>query len=204
MPGIEPKIEPNLEGNPESESWLYSISKYAGDFYMPPVVSEPPPMVIQSWISIPSWLGGGQVPAITRERFFSEVRDKFSHIPWTSRASRAREIAIDNRRIEAMEGTTPADRTPYMEDVEQRLISKFRGEDLRDTVYRTKREKERKDGQKKEFTPRVLSKEQFLEDLENRISSVQWREKNPNHGAKVGARPGIRKQFQQEIDHESY
>lgn len=199
---LEPQIEPSLEGNPESESWLYSISKYAGDYYMPPEVSEPPPTVIQSWIPIPAWLGGGQVPAITRERFFSEVRDKFSHIPWTSRASRAREIAIDKRRAEAMEGEgpSPADRTPYMEDVEQRLISKFRGEDLRDTVYRTKREKERNEGQKKEFTPRVMSKADFLNDLENRISSVQWREKNPNHAAKIASRPGIRKQFQQEID----
>lgn len=103
-----------------------------------------------------------------------------------------------------MEGSGPAERAPYMEDVEQRLISKFQPEELRDTVYRTKREKERKEGQKKEFTPRAMSKEDFLNDLRNRIDSVPWREKNPNHAAKVAARPGIRNKYQQEIDHGSF
>jgi hypothetical protein len=140
-----------------------------------------------------------------REEFFREVRSYFASIQPRPRASRAGQ----------RQGPTYEDRTrpdipfndqerPYIEEIEKGLILKFRGPEFRDTVYRTKREAERKEDMKKNEGPvGVMTKEQVLKDIADRIGSVQWRPKNDSHKAIVASRPGVSKKYQRELEDES-
>jgi len=199
----EERQEPVIEGNPESEAWLNTISKYAGDYFFPAQVEDPPSLVSDNTIRAPGWLGGSQVSVISRERFFSEVRSRFSSIPWTDRASRAKEIArAAPRQTDSQGAPIPFNepQTPFMESLQQGLMAKFRPEARQSTMFRTRREAERRERQVKEFRPIPMTKAEMLADLENKIGSVQWRAKNPDHGPKVANRPGISRKYQEELD----
>lgn len=204
MAGIEPNVEPIVEPSPESDESRWTvISKYAGDYMFPAQVEDPPSRVTDSWFTAPSWLGGSQVSAISRERFFSEVRSKFSSIPWTTRATRAKEIARAQPKAFDTQGAPipfNEQQSPFMEALQQGLMAKFRPESRLDTMYRVKRETERREKQVKEFKPIPMTKAEMLADLENKISDVQWRPKNPDHSPKVANRPGISKKYQEELD----
>jgi hypothetical protein len=209
MPGIEPIVEESPES--DDSKWTV-ISKYAGDYFFPPLQEEPVSMVSSSTFQAPSWLGGAIVSSISRDQFFNEVRGRFSSIPWQARASRASGIP----RAPGATGATGSPQAPsipigqpgafndqerpFMEALQQGLMAKYAPEARQQTMYRTKREAERREKQVKEFTPVPMSKASFLQDLEDKIGSVQWRAKNPNHAPKVANRPGISKKLQEELD----
>ena len=200
---IEPIVEPQVEGKPEAPAWFYTISKYAGDIFFPPEIETPAEPGI---ITAP---GGSPITGINKQQFFNEVRAYFRGVPWTPRASRAG-FGGSRSSPQPTYPTTPTGQniavtppeSPYMERVEQLLIAKFKPEARTGTTYQQKREAERREGQKKEFTPRVLSKDDFLKDLSDRIESVNWRPANPKHTAKI-SRPGVSRQFQRELEDES-
>lgn len=210
MAGIEPIVEPDVEGSPESDESRWTvISKYAGDYFFPAQSEEPGSLIVDSQFQAPSWLGGALVSAMSRDQFFREVRSRFSSIPWQERASRASGIPRAPRPAGAPQapsipigqpGAFNDQERPFMEALQQGLMAKFAPEARQSTMYRTKREAERREKQVKEFTPVPMSKASFLADLEDKIGSVQWRAKNPDHGPKVANRPGISKKYQEELN----
>jgi hypothetical protein len=207
MAGIEPLVEPPVE---EDLSTWNVISKYAGDYFYPALVEGDESQIVDTPFQAPSWLGGALVSSISRDEFFREVRSRFSSIPWEPRASRATGAPRAPRGPAGGPGATGPSGSPapapgpvepnFMEALQQGLMAKYAPEARQSTMYRTKREAERREKQVKDFTPVPMSKADFLKDLEDKIDSVQWRPKNPDHGPKVANRPGISKKYQEELD----
>lgn len=175
-----------------------------------PHVEEVPESVFDSWWRSYSKYGGERI--YSRDEFFDEVGSQFRAVPHRDRKSRA---GLGGPRIPKAPGPSPA--LPvvpqnlnvpdlgdmFMEKLEQGLMAKFRPESRESTMYRTMREAERKEGEKKVFKVRPMSKDDFLRDLQNQISSVQWKEKRSVHKATLN-RPGIRKKYQEELKDESF
>jgi hypothetical protein len=193
MAGEEEQIEPQIEESPERDALYYSISKYAGDILFPAEIEPSDKLPLSRY----------NQEGILREEFFREVRSYFAGIRPMPRPSRAGQ----------RQGPTYQDRgrpeipfneqeRPFLEELEKGLILKFRGPEFRDTVYRTKREAERKEGMKQAGPVGVMSKEEVLKDIADRIGSVQWRPKNESHKAIVSSRPGISKEYQRELEDE--
>jgi hypothetical protein len=192
---VEEKQEPQVEETPEKDSFYYSISKYAGDYLFPAEFEPTDKLPLSRY----------NQEGILKDQFFREVRSYFASIQPRPRAS----------RVGQRQGPTYEDRTrpdipfneqerPYIEELEKGLILKFAGPEFRDTVYRTKREAERKEDMKKNEGPvGVMTKEQVLKDIADRIGSVQWRPKNDSHKAIVASRPGVSKKYQRELEDES-
>jgi hypothetical protein len=206
MAGIEPLIEPPIE---EDTSTWNVISKYAGDYFYPALVEGDESLLVDTQFKAPSWLGGALVSSMSRDQFFREVRSRFSSIPWEPRASRASGIPRAPRPTGAPQtqpipigqpGAFNDQERPFMEALQQNLMAKFRPEARQSTMYRTKREAERREKEVKDFTPVPMSKADFLADLEDKIGSVQWRAKNPDHSPKIANRPGVSKLYQEELD----
>lgn len=144
----------------------------------------------------------------SRDEFFDEVGSQFRAVPYRDRKSRAGLGAPRIPKAPSMPVTPQNMNVPdlgdmFMEKLEQGLMAKFRPESRESTMYRTMREAERKEGEKKDFKVRPMSKDDFLRDLQNQISSVQWKEKRSVHKATI-ARPGIRKKYQEELKDESF
>lgn len=175
-----------------------------------PVVEEIPESVFDSWWRSYSKFAGERI--YSRDEFFDEVGSQFRAVPFRDRKSRA---GPGGPRIPRGPPASPAlPVTPlnmnapdigdvFMEKLEQGLMAKFRPESRESTMYRTMREAERKEGMKQDFKVRPMSKDDFLRDLQNQISSVQWKEKRSVHKATI-ARPGIRKKYQEELKDESF
>lgn len=184
-----------IEESPEQDSsFYYTISKYGGDVFFPAEIEPSDKLPLSRFNS----------EGMARSQFFDQVRGYFSTIRAGPRASRVRE-----RQGPTYTGGSPdiafndQDR-PFLEKLEEGLILKFRGPEFQGTVYRTKREAERKQDQKREGPVGVMSKEEMLRDLADKIDSVQWRPKSNNHKAIVAARPGISHKHQKELEDESY
>lgn len=206
MAGIEPLVE--IPPEEDTSTWNV-ISKYAGDYFYPALVEGDESQIVDTPFQSPSWLGGALVSSISRDQFFREVRSRFSSIPWEPRASRATGAPRAPRPLGVNQspsiplgqpGAFNDQEKPFMEALQQGLMAKYAPEARHETMYRTKREAERREKQVKDFTPVPMSKADFLNDLEAKIDSVQWRPKNPDHSPKVANRPGISKQYQEELD----
>jgi hypothetical protein len=190
---IEEQIEPRVEESPEKDAFYYAISKYAGDILFPAEHETSDRLPLSRY----------NQEGILRDEFFREVRGYFSSIRPIPRASRA-----GNRQgptytdLGAQNIPFNAPREQYLENLEEGLILKFRGPDFRGTVYRTKREAERKEDMKKVSPVGIMSRDEMLRDIANQIGNVQWRPKNDNHKAIISSRPGIRKEYQRELENE--
>lgn len=143
----------------------------------------------------------------SRDEFLDEISMQFRGVPYRDRKSRAGLGAPRIPKAPSLPVTPPNLNVPdisdlFMEKLEQGLMAKFLPESRESTMYRTMREAERKEGMKQDFKVRPMSKDDFLRDLQNQISSVQWKEKRSVHKATI-ARPGIRKMYQEELKNES-
>lgn len=193
MPDEREQGEPQVEVSPEQDAFYYTISKYAGDLLFPAEYEPTDKLPLSRY----------NQEGLQREEFFREVRGYFAGIRPTPRPSRAGQrqgptyTAPNHPEIPYND----QDR-PYLEDIEKGLILKFRGPEFRDTVYRTKREAERKEDMKQAGPIGVMTKDEVLKDIADRIGSVQWRPKNESHKAIVSSRPGISKKYQRELDDE--
>jgi hypothetical protein len=184
--------EPQIT-SPEQDAFYYTISKYAGDLLFPAEIEVSDSLPLSRY----------NRDGILREDFFREVRSYFSSIRPIPRASRVRERQGQTYELRGHPEIPFNDQErPFLEEIENGLILKFRGPEFRDTVYRTKREAERKEDMKQAGPVGVMSKDEVLKDIADRIGSVQWRPKNESHKAIVSARPGISKQYQRELDDE--
>jgi hypothetical protein len=189
---VEPTVEPLVEENPEKDAFYYAISKFAGDYLFPAEQQTTGP------------LSRFNRDALQREDFFREVKSYFAAIrpiPRPSRAGQHRQGPTYEDRLHPEIPFNDQDR-PYLEEVEKGLILKFRGPEFTGTVYRTAREAERREGMKKEGPIGVMSKEEVLRDIANQIGTIQWRPKNESHKAIITSRPGIRKEYQRELEDE--
>lgn len=179
-----------------------------------PQVEEIPESVFDSWWRSYSKFSTERI--YSRDEFFDEVGSQFRAVPFRDRASRAGPSTGIPRvpgspripKAPSLPITPPNINVPdtgdsFLERVEQGLMAKFRPESRESTMYRTMREAERKEGAKKDFKVRPMSKDDFLNDLQNQISSVPWKEKRSVHKATI-SRPGIRKKYQEELKDESF
>jgi len=175
-----------------------------------PVVEEVPDSVFDSWWRSYSKFAAERI--YSRDEFFDEVASQFRGVPFNERKSRAGQgpprIPKAPSPVLALPVTPLNMNVPdisdiFMEKLEQGLMAKFLPESRESTMYRTMREAERKEGMKQDFKVRPMSKEDFLRDLQNQISSVQWKEKRSVHKATI-SRPGIRKKYQVDLKNESF
>lgn len=139
----------------------------------------------------------------SRDEFFDEVASQFGWVPYRERKSRAGTGPARIPKAPSLPVTPENMNVPdfgekFMEKLEQGLMAKFRPESRESTMYRTMREAERKEGLIKDFKIQPTSKEDFLRDLQDKISSVEWKEKKNVHKATI-TRPGIRKKYQEEL-----
>lgn len=175
-----------------------------------PVQEEIPESIFDSWWRTYSKFSTDRI--YSRDEFFDEIGSQFRAVAYRDRKSRAGQgpprIPKAPSPIPSLPVTPPNMNVPditdiFMEKLEQGLMAKFRPESRESTMYRTMREAERKEGMKQDFKVRPMSKDDFLRDLQNQISSVQWKEKRSVHKATI-ARPGIRKKYQEELKDESF
>lgn len=179
----EPRVEPPVEYVPEEsvfEAWWRTYTKFTTD------------------------------RIYTREEFFDEVGSQFRAVPYRERKSRAGpavpgipKVPRPGLPITPASALAPDTGDLFMERLQQGLMAKFRPESRESTMYRTMREAERKEGAKKDYKVRPMSKEAFLKDLEAQVSSVQWKEKKSVHKATI-ARPGLRQNLQRELKDGNY
>jgi len=186
-PTVEPQVEPRaVEGRPEAgmpdegvlDSWYRTYQKYTAQ------------------------------RIYTVDEFFDEISYQFRGVPYRPRATRAGQGSgrIPGPSLPmppAFPNIAPEPSETFMEKLEQGLMAKFRPEDRSSTMYRAMREAERKEGQVKDFKVKTMSPDQFLSDLKDQISSVQWKEPKSSHKATL-ARPGLRNNLQQELDNGTY
>jgi hypothetical protein len=192
MPDEVEQGEPQII-SPEQDAFYYTISKYAGDLLFPAEIEVSDSLPLSRY----------NQDGILREEFFREVRSYFSSIQPRPRPSRAGQRQGPTYTAPGHPEIPFNDQErPFLEEIEKGLILKFRGPEFRDTVYRTKREAERKEDMKQAGPVGVMSKDEVLKDIADRIGSVQWRPKNDSHKAIVASRPGISKQYQRELDDE--
>jgi len=144
----------------------------------------------------------------TRDEFFDEISYQFRGVPYRPRPSRAGQgrgfgtgPAIPS--LPTIPNIAPDVSDTFMERLEQGLMAKFMPESRALTMYRAKREAERREGAVKEYNVRTMSKEDFLEDLSNQIASVPWKEKKAVHKSAI-SRPGLRSELQRELRDGSY